>query len=73
MKKLLFLLLLFVASCATLDSNIIDIQYKVLARKYSQNSSYYFQFYDGTILLVDIKTYQDFREQQTVQLTWRKK
>ncbi len=75
MKKIILLLLItfLASSCATLDSNIIDVQQKVIARKYTQNKDFYFQLYDGTVLLVDSKTYHDFREQQTVQLTWRRK
>lgn len=73
MKKLVILLTLLVASCATVDYSILDKQQKLLARKYTDKGNHYFQFYDGTVLVVDGKTYHDFREQQVVQLTWRKK
>ncbi len=72
MKKLAILLTLLVASCAT-DKSIIHVQHKVLAHKYTERGNYYFQFFDGTIVVVDDKTYQEFRERETVRLTWRKK
>jgi hypothetical protein len=60
-------------SCAIADTTVIDTQQKLLARKYVEKSEYFFQFYDGTLLKVDQSTYHNFRERETVQLTWRKK
>ncbi len=72
MKKLA-LLLLIITGCATADPSILDVQHKVLASKYVERGVHYFQFFDGTVMVVDQKTFRQFEERQTVKLTWRKK
>ena len=71
MKKLSLLFLLLVG-CATTDPAIIDIQQKILGDKYVKGDTHYFRFLDGTILVVDERTYHEFKVMQTVQLTWKK-
>ncbi len=72
MKKLI-LLLFIITGCATVDPTILDTQHKILGAKYVKNNVHYFQFLDGTVLVVDERTYHDFREMQTVKLVWSKK
>ncbi len=73
MKTTLLLLTLICASCATTNNDVLDVQQKLLADKYIKNNTYYFRFYDGSVLAVDEATYHQFKEKTVVKLTWRKK
>ena len=73
MKKLLLLLALVAASCATTSNDIIYREQKLMVRKYKQAGTYYFQFIDGSVLVVDANTYHSFHEKRVVELTWRRK
>ena len=70
-KKIAIALTFILASCAT-DKSILDVQQKILAEKYISRGEHFFRFYDGTVLLVDERTWNEFKERQTVQLTYRR-